>query len=98
MSMPAHLTASVLRQLADRVEHGEHVSPELEQALEREARQNPATAEEIAAFEAARGPVPEWVGDELDRRRAASTGVAKKPAREFLGNLRTELGGNGSGK
>ncbi len=89
--MPAHLTASVLRLLADRVEHGERVSPELEQALEKEARQNPATAEEIAAFEAAHGPVPEWMCAELDRRRAASTGIAKKPARDFLASLGAEL-------
>ncbi len=89
--MPAHLTASVLRRLADRVEHGEPVSPELERVLEKEARQNPATAQEIAAFDAAHGPVPAWVGAELDRRRAASVGVAKKPAREFLANLSAEL-------
>lgn len=96
--MPAHLAAFVLRHLADGVERGEALSSDLEQALEHEARQNPITAEESAAFESAHGPATEWVRAELDRRRAASTGLSKKPAREFLAKLGEELRGEGGGK
>jgi len=83
MGTSAAKAAAALRSLADRVEQGEPVSPEFESALERELRLHDVP-EAPDAIDAARGPVPQWVRDELDRRRATSSSGPKKPAREFL--------------
>jgi hypothetical protein len=57
--------AAALRLVAERVERGEELAPELAEALANDMANHP---EEVAAIEAHEGSLPQWMAEELDRR------------------------------
>jgi hypothetical protein len=65
------LQAAALRLVAERVECGEALAPELAEALANDMAKHP---EDVAAIEAHEGSLPQWMAEELDRREREDAG------------------------
>jgi hypothetical protein len=63
----AQLQAAALRALAERLEGGSRISPELADALASELEAHPELADELEAFKAIDDATPEWHLHELER-------------------------------
>jgi hypothetical protein len=66
------LQAAALRSAAERVERGEVLAPDLADALANDMARHP---EDLAAFEAHEGPLPQWMAEELDLRDREDAGT-----------------------
>ncbi len=66
------IQAAALRLVAERVERGESLAPELANALANDMAKH---GEELESLEAHEGALPRWMADELDRRDREDAGT-----------------------
>lgn len=67
--------AVALRLVADRLDRGGALAPELTDALANDLATHPEELEELEAADAHEGPLPPWMAAELDRREREDAGT-----------------------